>query len=115
MAASPAPGFKLKHPNGAAYTRSPPEHEPAGASRSSDGRAAGKPVLFGSRPVVMLYGCPLLATKKELSASLHLSGIAAPRTAVCLVSPQLAGPHSACRLYGSAGRPSLLSLAYESL
>src|ERR1017187_2334221 len=110
MVGVPRPGLKLKQPNPDAYTRPLLWQPEAATPASSAGRASGYPVLYGSRPVVMLYGTPLLATRKGLTLNFHRTGMVAPAAILCRMSPYVDGPHSARRSYGFAGMPSLLSL-----
>src|SRR5262245_28828582 len=53
----------------------------------SAGRAVGNPVDWGSRPVVMLYGTPLFATRNGITLNRHSNGTDDIATDLCRTGP----------------------------
>src|SRR5450631_4277734 len=81
MVAVPGAGLRLKQPNPGAYFNDAPGHPEAGKSTSA-GRCTALPSPDGSgRPVVMLYGAPLLTLKKGVAVIFQGRGIPVPSTA----------------------------------
>src|ERR1039458_6807794 len=76
----------------------------------SSGRSAANPSPFESIPVVMLYGVPLCTRKNGLMVNFSNSGRLLPSSKRCRISANEEGPHSALRLDGLAGAPSLSSI-----
>src|ERR1035441_3443142 len=110
MVAAPAAGSRLKHPNPAAYTSAPPVQLEALKPVIGSGRSVPNPVSFESIPVVILYGAPLCTRKNGLMVNFSNSGRLLPSSRRWRISANEDGPHSALRLYGLAGAPSLSSI-----
>lgn len=62
------------------------------------GRSIAKPSPLVSRPVMMLYGVPLLAKKNGAMLNFSGNGRLVPIRKRCRTSPSVEGPHSARRL-----------------
>src|ERR1017187_3689304 len=110
MVAAPAGGSRLKHPDPAAYTRPPPLQPEGLRPAIRAGRSAANPSPFESIPVVMLYGVPLCTRKNGLMVNFSNSGRLLPSSKRFRISANEEGPHSALRLDGLAGAPSLSSI-----
>src|ERR1019366_8129592 len=94
----PGAGLRLKHPKPATYFSEFPLQDDD-ATFTSAGRWNAPPSPSGSdRPVVMLYGVPLLTLKKGVAWNLNGKGMPVPITARWRTSPKEDGPHSALRL-----------------